>query len=111
LGSNPPPKQLEREKAFFEEQIFSFLREAEAGIAVKDPYRRHGFGEALYYLWRNKFGGMRVSDARQLKGVETENGPLTWNLSNTMSVWSAFLPEEFRDGRHTPITASSLRPL
>jgi len=54
---------------------------------------------------------MRVSDARQLKGVETENGPLTWNLSNTMSVWSAFLPEEFRDGRHTPITASSLRPL
>jgi putative transposase len=60
-------------KRFTEEQIIGFLREAEAGLPVKDLYRRHGFSEASYYLWRSKFGGMRVSDAKRLKELETEN--------------------------------------
>ena len=50
-------------KRFSEEQIIGFLREAEAGLAVKDLCRRHGFSEASYYLWRSKFGGMSVPDA------------------------------------------------
>ncbi len=49
-------------KRFTEEQIIGFLREAEAGVSVKDLCRRHGFSEASYYLWRSKFGGMRVLD-------------------------------------------------
>ena len=49
---------------FSEVQIIGFLREAEAGLAVKDLCRRHGFSEASYYLWRNKFGGLEVSDAK-----------------------------------------------
>lgn len=43
-------------KRFSEEQIIGFLREADAGMAVKDLCRRHGFSEASYYLWRSKFG-------------------------------------------------------
>jgi len=35
-------------KRFTEEQIIGFLREAEAGVAVKDLCRRHGFSEASY---------------------------------------------------------------
>lgn len=31
-----------------EEQVTGFLREAEADVAVKDLYRRHGFSEASY---------------------------------------------------------------
>ncbi len=54
-------------KRFSEEQIIGFLREADAGMAVKDLCRRHGFSEASYYLWRSKFGGMSVSDAKRLK--------------------------------------------
>ena len=42
-------------KRFTEEQIIGFLREAEAGLPVKDLCRRHGFSEASYYLWRSKF--------------------------------------------------------
>lgn len=38
--------------------------------------RKHGFSEASYYLWRSKFGGMTVSDAKRLKELETENGRL-----------------------------------
>ena len=45
---------------FTEAQIIGFLREAEAGLPVKDLCRRHGFSEASYYLWRSKFGGMSV---------------------------------------------------
>ena len=63
-------------KRFTEAQIIGFLREAEAGLPVKDLCRRHEFSEASYYLWRSKFGGMSVSDAKRLKELETENGRL-----------------------------------
>ena len=63
-------------KLFTDEQIIGFLREAEAGLAVKDLCRRHGFSEASFYKWRSKFGGMSVPDAKRLKELETENARL-----------------------------------
>lgn len=60
-------------KRFSEEQIIGFLREADAGMPIKDLCRQHGFSEASYYLWRSKFGGMSVSDAKWLKDPEAEN--------------------------------------
>ncbi len=52
---------------FTEEQIMGFLKETEAGVAVKELCRRHGFSEASYHLWRSKFGGMDVSDTKKLR--------------------------------------------
>ena len=63
-------------KRFSEEKIIGFLREAEAGMPVKDLCRRHGFSDASFYLWRSKFGGMGVSDAKRLKDLEAENARL-----------------------------------
>ena len=60
-------------KRFSEQQIIGFLREAEAGLPVKELCRKHVFSEASYYLWRSKFGGMSVPDAKRLKELETEN--------------------------------------
>ncbi len=71
-------------KRFSEEQIIGFLREAEAGLAVAELCRRHGFSEASYYLWRNKFGGMSVSDAKRLKELELENARLKRLLAESM---------------------------
>ena len=71
-------------KRFSEEQIIGFLREAEAGLAVKDLCRRHGFSEASYYLWRSKYGGMDVSDAKRLKALEAENARLKRLLADAM---------------------------
>jgi putative transposase len=63
-------------KRFSEAQIIGFLREADAGMAVKELCRRHGFSDASYYLWRRKFGGLEVSDAKRLKALEQENARL-----------------------------------
>ncbi len=71
-------------KRFSEEQIIGFLGEADAGLAVKELCRRHGFSEASYYLWRNKFGGMSVSDAKRLRELQTENGRLKKLLAESL---------------------------
>jgi putative transposase len=75
---------LDVKKRFSEEQIIGFLREAERGVALKDLCRRHGFSEASYYLWRSKYGGMDVSDARRLKVLESENARLKKLLAESM---------------------------
>lgn len=46
--------------------------------------RRHGFSEASYYLWRNKFGGMSVPDTKRLKALESENTRLKRLLADAM---------------------------
>lgn len=71
-------------KRFTEAQIVGFLREADAGVAVKDLCRKHGFSEPSYYLWRRKFGDMSVSDAKRLKDLELENTRLKKLLAESL---------------------------
>ena len=71
-------------KRFSEEQIIGFLREAEKGIPVKELCRKHGFSEPSFYLWRSKFGGLDVSDAKRLKALEAENAKLKKLLAEAM---------------------------
>ena len=53
-------------------------------MSVKDLCRRHGFSEASYYLWRSKYGGMSVPDAKRLKALEAENARLKKLLAEAM---------------------------
>lgn len=71
-------------KRFTEEQIIGFLQEADKGMAIKELCRQHGFSEASYYLWRGKFGGMSVSDAKRLKALEVENARLKKLLAESL---------------------------
>lgn len=71
-------------KRFTEEQIIGFLREVDGGLPVKELCRRHGFSEASYYLWRSKFSGMDVPDAKRLKALESENARLKKLLAEAM---------------------------
>jgi putative transposase len=75
---------LDVKKRFSEEQIIGFLREADKGVPVKELCRKHGFSEASYYLWRSKFGGMDVSDAKRLKALEAENAKLKKLLAEAL---------------------------
>ena len=58
---------------FSEEQIIGVLKEAEAGAKVSELCRRHGISDATFYTWRNKYGGLEVSEMRRLRQLEEEN--------------------------------------
>jgi putative transposase len=38
--------------------------------------REHNVTEQTFYRWRNKYGGMDVSEARKLRELERENSEL-----------------------------------
>ena len=61
---------------FTEEQIIAILREQEAGAPTADLCRRHGISSATFYAWKAKYGGLEVSDAKRLRGLEDENAKL-----------------------------------
>ena len=61
---------------FTEEQINGFIKQAEAGMQMKELCRKGGFSDATFYKWRAKFGGMDVPDARRLRALEGENAKL-----------------------------------
>ena len=71
-------------KRFSEEQIIGFLKEADKGVPVKELCRKHGFSDASFYLWRGKYGGMELSDAKRLKSLEIENARLKKLLAESM---------------------------
>lgn len=73
-----------KRKRFTEEQIIAILKEHELGAKTADLCRKHGISEATFYNWKSKFGGMEVSEARRLKGLEAENAKLKRLLADAM---------------------------
>jgi putative transposase len=65
-----------RKSRFTEEQIIGILKEAAAGTKVPELCRKQGISEHTFYRWKAKYGGMEVSEARRLKGLEDENARL-----------------------------------
>jgi len=65
-----------KKSRYSEEQIIGFLKQADAGMPIKEICRKGGFSDATFYKWRSKFGGMDVSDAKRLKELESENAKL-----------------------------------
>ena len=63
-------------RRFTEEQIIGFLRQAEAGIPIKEVCRNGGFNDVTFYKWRSKFGGMEAPEAQRLRELEAENAKL-----------------------------------
>jgi len=61
---------------FKESQIFQVLKEAEAGVPVRELCRKHGMSSASFYKWRAKYGGMDISSMKRLKELEEENARL-----------------------------------
>lgn len=62
---------------FTEAQIITILREAEAGqTTIEALCRKYAIGEATFYRWRSKYGGVDASQAMRLKDLERENARL-----------------------------------
>lgn len=61
---------------FSDTQIVSILKQAEAGMPVKEVCRQHQISSACYYKWKSKFGGLSVSELRRNRELEAENNKL-----------------------------------
>ena len=61
-----------KKSKFSEDQIVRILKEVEAGAKVGETCRKHGISEPTYYVWKNKYAGLDVSQLRHLKDVEVE---------------------------------------
>jgi putative transposase len=62
-----------RKSRFSEHQIVGALKQAEAGVPVKDICRELGVSPATFYQWRSKYGGLEASDLKRIKELEEEN--------------------------------------
>lgn len=70
-----------KKSRFTDDQIVGFLKQAEAGMPIKELCRKGGFSNATFYKWRARFGGMDVSEARRLRALEGENAKLKKRLA------------------------------
>ena len=43
---------------FTDTQIVKILKKAEAGVAVEELSRKHGFSKSTFYKWKARYGGM-----------------------------------------------------
>ena len=69
---------------FSEEQIIGVLKEHQAGLSAAEICRQYGISDATFYNWRNKYGGMDVSEAKRLRTLEDENKKLKKLLAESM---------------------------
>jgi putative transposase len=76
--------QTMKRKRYTEEQIIAILKEHEAGMKTADLCRKHGISEASFYNWKAKYGGLEVSEAKRLRGLESENAKLKKLLADAM---------------------------
>ena len=67
-------------KRYTAEQIITKLREAEVELAkgqtTPQVCKKLGISDQTYYRWRREYGGLRVDQAKRLKGLERENARL-----------------------------------
>jgi len=59
-----------------EERILYALKQAESGTPVGDVCRQMGISEATYYVWKKKYGGLGLTELRELRQLRDENAKL-----------------------------------
>lgn len=84
-----------RKTRFTEEQIAMALRQAEAGTPVEEICRKLGVSQATFYRWKRKFGGLGVSELRELRQLREENRKLK-GLVADLSLDKTILQEALR---------------
>jgi len=73
-----------KRKRHSEEEIIAILKEHEAGMNTADLCRKHGISEGTFYNWKAKYGGLELSEAKRLRGLESENAKLKKLFADAM---------------------------
>ena len=61
---------------FTETQIVKAIKEHENGKDAKEICRELGISTAAFYKWRQRYGGMELSELKKYKELEAENSRL-----------------------------------
>ena len=87
---------MAKRRRYSPEQIVMKLREAEVflsqGQTIAQACKAIEISEQTYYRWRREYGGMDVSQAKQLRELEKENARLK-KLVADLSLDNAILKE------------------
>jgi putative transposase len=62
-----------RPSKFSDDQIIQALREVKNGTSAAQVCRKLGITQTTFYRWREKFGGVSVSESRELRDLREEN--------------------------------------
>ena len=65
-----------KRKHFSEEQIVTALKRVDRGESAAEVSRTMGINQQTIYNWKNKYGGMEISDLTKLKQLQMENSRL-----------------------------------
>lgn len=62
--------------AHTEAQIIGAVKQVEAGRKAEEVAREMGVSKHTIYAWKQKYGGLEVAEAQELKQLRDENGRL-----------------------------------
>ena len=62
-----------KKSKYTETQIIAMLKEHESGKRVADICRENGIGNATFFNWKGKYGGLEVNELKRLRELEEEN--------------------------------------
>ena len=62
--------------AHTEAQIIGAVKQVEAGRKADEVAREMGVSKHTIYAWKQKYGGLEVAEAQELKQLRDENGRL-----------------------------------
>lgn len=84
-----------RKSKFTEEQIAMALRQHEAGTTVGEICRKLEISDTTFFRWQKQFGGMGVTELRELRQLREENRKLK-GLVADLSLDKTILQEALR---------------
>jgi putative transposase len=62
-----------KRQRFSDEKIIYALKQVESGMKVADICRELGVSTNTFYVWKKKFSGLDVTEARRLRVLQDEN--------------------------------------
>ena len=71
-----------KKSKYTESQIVKELKEHESGRSTQDICRELGVSNVTFYKWKQKYGGLEVSDVQRMRELEDENNRLKKMFAN-----------------------------